>query len=1198
MSASIDGRNGPYITPSPVAQSQSHNHHSPQYLFVKAYLDAHKLPESSWQYAYIFWLLIAAFALISTICTLCSMVFSSSPTRRAPQQRISRCDQRPHGSRLSNINVVFSRAATWSRRKLWYAHLPTSLWGGRGATPTPVRSLLPSLTLWIIILLLTVIGADYTDPNKSAWDLSSAFPRGGTRWFPPSNSTPVTTTPPATELNYRTWWTVGDRLGLLLNALTPLAVILSVRQVPLAVFSLRFVGGWAFDRLARIHGHVGWLMWALATSHTVTWLIQLGRDRYPISNPDSSPHAPQRSKSALRAALVYPRFRWAIVSYIFLTLMCFLSLPPIRRRWYPVFYVSHVVCIPGFLITGALHHPPLGPWLWAALTLWLTDRLARALKGWYINFPAASREDGQVNLRTQQESEEKAAHSSSRRFDVSGSVCDLPKPATAATATAHSPQMLMHTSASSSKATLTDSNMALSQGKLIQAQPKSDVKRGNRADLVSPARASSSGKSAPSFFPIAGEASSRPTDAHQVDGKSTPSNSPASQIYMGSPPPVPLNALRPGWAVAQILPGHLVRLTLLTARPLPSCSEAGQWISLSLPQISSWQARPLTIASLVDASVSKCVCQQTNRGHQHPAAKRGNSIIVLLIRARKGLTNDLYQYVAQARAKVQVPPPRDCSDAQEVRFTNSSASTGFGRTSVSASSVYLRSWVDGPYGSSSLLSKSERYATVIIVCAGSGVAHGIATLQSLAQQQSATWGKSWGRHGNSSLGSAMHIHFVWIMRDLAHLTWAASILRQCIESYPPQRVRVDLFVTRPASGQRTDLHPLRSTTGESLARHDQEQEGSQAADRWEQKQTHHSDGGRYLMDMEAAAAFSYQTEAPTTPTQHAAPPEDDHMLTEFEGEETTPYPADQRLANTLHLEGAMRKERTLRSFFRRKGEAFKRQSRRDGSHPCEPSSPASHPTLMPRMGSRAPSNSSSESHSEVQLYELGGSAHKRNQHELRRAEQEDSVRQVQQALYDQAHRRRVADAAGAGENDGEKQEGRFTISPRDYTPPGPGTGMTSSRALTTPESEQTERQEHYHEQHDTQARHSALCRCTHVGPSSHSTPPHERQHLDLTMEEEDDARVLAELVRFGRPDLKHLILSSARRCSSSPGRDEEEGAGQQEVQEIGGPTFVSACGPPTLAHSVQRASAQANDPTLPYGRGTVTVEVERFGWGG
>jgi FAD-binding domain len=65
------------------------------------------------------------------------------------------------------------------------------------------------------------------------------------------------------------------------------------------------------------------------------------------------------------------------------TLIIALSIRPIRHSHYEAFYFLHVLLVPLMLIMSALHHPPLKAWVYAALGVWLCERLWRAT--WWLH---------------------------------------------------------------------------------------------------------------------------------------------------------------------------------------------------------------------------------------------------------------------------------------------------------------------------------------------------------------------------------------------------------------------------------------------------------------------------------------------------------------------------------------------------------------------------------------------------------------------------------------------------------------------------------------------------------------------------------------------------------------------------------------------------------------------------------------------
>ncbi|CAD6919180.1 unnamed protein product [Tilletia controversa] len=235
-------------------------------------------------------------------------------------------------------------------------------------------------------VILSMVGADYINPNSAVFDFRSSwvssnnaflYSIGGIAKRQPlewglGRYPSITTNPAGVTLPYHDWWTAGDRMGDFAFALTPLVLLVALKQVPWALLSTKWMGGLAFDKLSFLHQWVGRLIWIFATAHVAAWSVQLGKDE-------------QYAQSMWNFVFWWVKFRWGIVSYIFLTLLMFLSLSPFRMDTYEWFYVAHVVCAFMFMLTAAIHHPPLWPWMGAPLILWAFERGHRALKVMWIN---------------------------------------------------------------------------------------------------------------------------------------------------------------------------------------------------------------------------------------------------------------------------------------------------------------------------------------------------------------------------------------------------------------------------------------------------------------------------------------------------------------------------------------------------------------------------------------------------------------------------------------------------------------------------------------------------------------------------------------------------------------------------------------------------------------------------------------------
>lgn len=61
------------------------------------------------------------------------------------------------------------------------------------------------------------------------------------------------------------------------------------------------------------------------------------------------------------------------------------SLEVVRKHVYEFFYIMHILLVPAMLIMAAWHHPDIWWWCWAALALWVCDRLYRFVRFLYNN---------------------------------------------------------------------------------------------------------------------------------------------------------------------------------------------------------------------------------------------------------------------------------------------------------------------------------------------------------------------------------------------------------------------------------------------------------------------------------------------------------------------------------------------------------------------------------------------------------------------------------------------------------------------------------------------------------------------------------------------------------------------------------------------------------------------------------------------
>ncbi|OJA10566.1 hypothetical protein AZE42_03146 [Rhizopogon vesiculosus] len=216
-----------------------------------------------------------------------------------------------------------------------------------------------------------------------------------------------------------------------------------------------------------------------------------------------------------------------------------------------------------------------------------------------------------------------------------------------------------------------------------------------------------------------------------------------------------------GYVHAELLSGHTVRLRLITPGFIPWAP--GQHFLIKIPSVSRFTSHPFTSASVCDYE------SPTDEGR----------LIVMLIRARNGWTQDLWNLVARNTAE---------HSSGDITATGDLPKRG----------VLLRAYIDGPCGSS-IRARWGDHSTVLIISGGSGVSYGLSVLQYICMCLSGRDGRSLGgRPGGWGKKSfrTQRVRFVWLIREYAHIQWCASIVRRCLSLVPPSALQIDIFVTK------------------------------------------------------------------------------------------------------------------------------------------------------------------------------------------------------------------------------------------------------------------------------------------------------------------------------------------------------------------------------------------------------------------
>ncbi|CEQ39536.1 SPOSA6832_01047, partial [Sporobolomyces salmonicolor] len=266
----------------------------------------------------------------------------------------------------------------------------------------------------------------------------------------------------------------------------------------------------------------------------------------------------------------------------------------------------------------------------------------------------------------------------------------------------------------------------------------------------------------------------------------SPSFSPTAPSYHSNAFHAPAQATRSrvlpplGFAAAQLLPGRTIRLTLHIPHSLRWAP--GQHLLLYVPSVRFFESHPYTIASIDSRAKGVAPLGSGSTG----LAK--SSEVVLLVRAQKGFSRALWDYVVKARRQKELRG----AVAAEV-----------------AKGVNLRALVGWPMGSAGRVSWGA-YESLTIVAGGTGITFGISVLEYactriMRKMEDPKWKTS-------------RVRFVWILREFgafvqtdltrnrtliclsyaAHLSWVATTLRRCMEMCDSSRLQIDLFVTHDA----------------------------------------------------------------------------------------------------------------------------------------------------------------------------------------------------------------------------------------------------------------------------------------------------------------------------------------------------------------------------------------------------------------
>ncbi|KAL7422822.1 hypothetical protein Q5752_002118 [Cryptotrichosporon argae] len=802
-----------------------------------------------------------------------------------------------HALRLSggSLGAAYNR---WGMRRY-------TLGTQKRGRPLPSNSVLVALAALVAaVAVLCLVGPDYISPSDGVFALKRALTGSPP---PPFLATwSARTLGPRATPSYtinKAWWTSGSRFGFIAFALVPLVVLLALKASPAALLAFKWTAALAADKLQVFHRAAAWLLWAVTTVHVAFWTVQLFEDTY---------------QGAVMWTVIWRsyRFCFGIAAYLAMTGVMVLSLKPIRKHGYEFFYAAHVVLVFLTIVCSAIHHPVLWYWMAISLALWGIERATRAIRLARINGAFSSaRTPASVIAGQPYETE-----AFTEAVPLAPVYADKTLPRTpafvsgdrefsAAPEFGGAPDTLAYDDATY------DSRYSLDA-----------TYSGTRNGRGYGYGGGGSGSRTPELYANGG---SRTPDPYAT-ARATPDpyamsaggSRPGTLVGIPPPPPVPV-----GYAQAQLLPSRTLRLTIRVARPFRWAP--GQSVLLYLPELSRFQSHPFTITN----------AEQRGAGAE----------LVLLVKARKGLTKQLFEMVR--RRSIASSSFSDKHD---------SLSSAGGKVRVPP--VHVKAWVDGPFGSAGRVRWTD-YSTAVIVCGGSGVSFGAAICEHLCRAMQ--------RGANTR-----RVRFCWVVREYVEIAWIASQLCRCRSWVGPEQLQIDIYVTSRAKRGADELAPPqprykragRRDSYDSLVSADSsaetETEPEYAFGRGE------ADAGVIGLGGLGLAAAEQPEWADVVD------------LTHYEDEEDVRDPAEDALSQQLQQQGKLRRARSRRR--------AKQQHERDDSgvtatlrapkplypptsRPGSALSPTYAPSPLPPYGSRAPSSPPSRSISHDALARLRGS---------------------------------------------------------------------------------------------------------------------------------------------------------------------------------------------------------------------------------
>ncbi|XAO27422.1 hypothetical protein I312_106276 [Cryptococcus bacillisporus CA1280] len=524
-----------------------------------------------------------------------------------------------------------------------------------------------------------------------------------------------------------------------------------------------------------------------------------------------------------KLALFHRAAAWLVWSFTTVhTILWTIQLFRDKRDGRAFFYIAHVVLVFLTIVCSIIHHPVLWFWMVAALILWGCERSVRLIRMIRINGIFGK---DKYNVVVPGRSYDQYSYPK-QNFKQNGSYSTPqrnPGNAYDDKSLPQPPSMHRSQTGDVSEFGASKSQIGYDEGSL-QPLGSYDARYSNIDPTVT---------SPPYHERVKSVANSIP---------------PNLPIYM--PTTIPI-----GHAQAQLLPSRTVRLTVRVARPFHWAP--GQSVLLYLPELSWFQSHPFTILN------------------------NDPNEIMLLVKARKGLTRRLFNYVRKrSLAAIGI------NSVKDRRISLPSMRTSSGENNLYVPPIFLKAWVDGPMGSSERV-RWKDHSSVVVVCGGSGVSFGVAICEHVCMSI------------KNQIGKTRRIRFCWVVREYAEIAWVAGQLRRCQDMVTADQLQIDIFVTK---GQRLkdDFAPPQPVFARGGTHSREGSVGSVASE----------------MSVDSSSADRDETVENTLKESYA----DVIDLTNYEDEEDVNDPAENRLSNKLEQQGKLRRARS-RKIAKRKSAA-------------------------------------------------------------------------------------------------------------------------------------------------------------------------------------------------------------------------------------------------------------------------------------